>query len=326
MSDKSYATMTFGEHLEDLRRRVILALVGILPIFVAAMVFGRVVLELLIEPARVALHEAGLPNQLQTTEPFETFGTYMRIAFIATLMFGSPWILWQLWRFVAPGLHAHEKRFAQFLLPFSVILSVLGIVFMYFVMLPVVLAFFVDFGASIGAEKVPTGPLPPGMVLSQTPALEFDPIGAAEGQFWINPDRNELRFMGPNGKVYALPGYQDAGIVPQYRVSAYIGTVLALALGFAVGFQMPVVVLLLGWVGIVELATLRKYRRHALFFTAVAAAVLTPADPLSMFLLWGPLYGLYEVGLLLLKVLPPERVARGWWRSARKEPADAGNE
>ena len=81
---------------------------------------------------------------------------------------------------------------------------------------------------------------------------------------------------------------------------------LNLALAFGIGFQTPVVVLLLGWAGIVDRKTLAKYRRYAVAISAVAGAILTPADPLSMMLLAIPLYVLFELGMLLLVVFPPK--------------------
>lgn len=71
---------------------------------------------------------------------------------------------------------------------------------------------------------------------------------------------------------------------------------------------MPVVVLLLGWVGIVRVEMLKKYRRHAIFACALLGAFLTPGDPLSAALLGVPLYMLYEFGVLMLTWLPASKV------------------
>ncbi|HWB18700.1 MAG TPA: twin-arginine translocase subunit TatC, partial [Phycisphaerales bacterium] len=88
--------------------------------------------------------------------------------------------------------------------------------------------------------------------------------------------------------------------------------VLMLLLGMAIAAQLPVVVMLLGWIGMVTPEFLRKNRRYALFLTAVAAAVITPTgDPFSLLLLWVPLYGLYELGLILLVLAPAHAVAEG---------------
>ena len=100
----------------------------------------------------------------------------------------------------------------------------------------------------------------------------------------------------------------NVGISPMYKISEYIKTVLSMGLAFGVAFQTPVVVVMLGWVGIINPTMMRRFRKHAIAVSVILGAVLTPADPLSMVLLAGPLYLLYELGLLILHVLPIERV------------------
>ena len=96
---------------------------------------------------------------------------------------------------------------------------------------------------------------------------------------------------------------------------------MLLALAFAGGFQTPVIVLLLGWSGIIDRAFLRKYRKHALLVTAVIAAFMTPGDPTTMFLLWVPLYVLYELGGVLLGLFPARNVAQGLRFGRKPKPA-----
>lgn len=323
-------TMSFGEHLDELRRRLILALVGILPIFVIAILFGEPILEFLVQPALAALRAKGEPAMLLATSPLETFSAYFRVAFVITILAGSPWILWQLWMFVAPGLYQHERRFIYLLAPMSALLTASGAVFMYYVMLPVVLAFFISFGSGIAIERVPTAPVPPGVTLPQTAVLQADPVDPEPGTMWVNAPLRELRIAVPDQKresttVLAIPLTRGSGIAQQYRISEYVKMVFSFALAFSLGFQMPVVVLLLCWADVIRPDDLSTKRKYALFGTAVAAAVLTPADPLSMFVLWAPLYALYEIGVLMARLLPADRVARGLGVSIRREPADAGD-
>ena len=82
-------------------------------------------------------------------------------------------------------------------------------------------------------------------------------------------------------------------------------------LGITIAFQMPLVLLLLGWMGLVEVSWLVERRRWAVMVLAVVSAAITPADALSMLLMWVPLYGLYELGILLLRLIPASRVADG---------------
>jgi sec-independent protein translocase protein TatC len=88
-----------------------------------------------------------------------------------------------------------------------------------------------------------------------------------------------------------------------------VDTLLGLALAFAAGFQLPVVVLLLGWIGVVTPPFLTKYRLHALFIIAVIAALITPPDPISMLIMMAPLYVLYEFSIWMLRLFPASRVA-----------------
>jgi len=301
--------MSLGDHLEDLRRRIVLALLGIVPIFIAAMVFGQAILALLIGPLREQLRAASQPAALLATGPFETFATYMQIAIVVTVLAGSPWILYQLWKFVAPGLYAHERRFVHILVPLSSTLTVTSALFLYYVILPVVLAFFIGFGSQVGRSGTPTVAVPEGIVLPQYPVLPGDPPDPQPGQVWINTDLMQLRTAVTTraGEVAAVGAelVAGAGIIQQYRVSEYVRTVLTMGLAFGAGFQTPVVVLVLGWARIVTRAFLAKYRRYAVAVCAILGAVLTPADPVSMVLLAGPLYVLFELGLLLLVVFPP---------------------
>lgn len=308
-NERVIAEMTLGDHLEELRARIIFALLGVVPILVAALIFGQHILTLLIEPLRDELRDANQPSGLLATNPLETFAVYIQISLIATVLVGSPWLLYQLWKFVAPGLYAGERKFVHILVPLSSILTLTSAAFLYFVVLPVILAFFISFGTQLGRDQSPIVEVPPGIVLPEAPVFAGDPPDPQPGQYWINTETMQMRVCVPtrDGKqaVIGAELVAGAGITQQYRVSEYVKTVLNLALAFGVGFQTPVVVLLLGWAGIVERVWLARYRRYAFAVCVVAGAVLTPADPLSMMLLAVPLYLLFELGMLLLIVFPP---------------------
>lgn len=313
------AEMSFGEHLEELRTRLIWALLGLVPFFFLGMYLARSIMDFLIRPVQAKLMALDQAPQLQATGATEIFGVWMRIAFIFTLLGGSWWIIWQLWLFVKPGLYGHERRFVYLLIPMSVILTVLSALFLYFVMLPTILLFLIDFGASVAQINIPRAPVPEGIVLPLATVLKADPLDPQPGQWWINSTVKELRFCigadasGPIILSDALT--RAAGVVQQYRVREYIDLVLSMALAFATGFQTPVVVLLLGWVGLIDHRWLARQRKYAFFIAVIAAAALTPTgDPVTLTLLLVPLYLLYELGLLLLKFLPAERVAKGWGR------------
>lgn len=307
------AEMPLGDHLEELRKRLLWALLGLVPIALVCMGFGTYLLNFLVEPARAALRAAGQADSLIQTGPLETFGTYMKVSLIAAVVFGSPWVLYQVWRFVAPGLYQHERRFVYFLLPLSGLLTISGLVFLFRIILPVILAWLVKFGALVSPAPITVAPLPPGTVLPTIPLLTGDPPAPEPGQVWLNTTLMEVRVcVGLENNVpdvRAVTLHRGTGIVPQFRVSEYVSLLLTLTLAFAAAFQAPLIVLLLGWMGVVDQGLLGRYRRHAILVCAILAAFLMPGDPLSMVMLWLPLMALYELGGILLRIFPASRVA-----------------
>jgi sec-independent protein translocase protein TatC len=313
--EQDHHIMSLGDHLEDLRKRIFYALFGIIPIFVIAFGSGRYLLDLLIRPARRKLLDGGQGSSLLATGPFETFGTVVHLAVVVTLLLGSPWILYHLWKFVSPGLYKHERRVVHLLIPFSGLLTILSILFLYYVILPVILAFFIGYASKVsGQEFVATAPLAEGVVLPTIPVLEADPVSPAIGTTWINESMMQQRVVigiNPDTQspiIRAIQLTTDIGIIQQYRISEYIKTVLNMGLAFGIAFQTPVVVVMLGWVGILDPYAMGRFRKHAIAICAIIGAFLTPADPLSMILLAAPLYALYELGLFIVKVLPLSKV------------------
>jgi sec-independent protein translocase protein TatC len=321
--------MPLGDHLEELRRRMMVALVWLLPIIVVALVFGGSILGFVLQPVRDALAASGQSKIVYSNGPLEVFGNYVKISLLVSFLVGSPWILYQLWRFVAPGLYSHERRFVYFLLPLSVLLTILGVLFLYIFIMPMLLHFFISFGTGIGAVAPHTAPLPEGVTLGHIPVLAADPSDPAAGDAWINKTDMLLRIcIGKTGDAHEIVSSQifsSTGVVPLYDVTPYVKLLLSLSLAFAAAFQTPVVVLLLGWAGVIDRAFLRKYRKHAVLVCAIAAAIMTPGDPASMILMLIPLYLLYEAGGILLKYFPASRVAGDKKREPEEQPDDASS-
>lgn len=304
--------MTFGDHLEELRRRLIFALLGPIPILVVALIYGGPLLAFVIRPLERQLAAAGQPVRMLATSPVEPFAAYLKVSAAAAILVAAPWIFYQAWLFVAPGLYRHERRFVYFLMPASAALTAVAMVFLYKLMLPVMLRFFIVFGSFIVQPNPGVTPLPDGLTLPTVPVLAADPPDPAPGEMWVNERMGELRIAtGAAGAAAVLGAPLAAGgtIAQQYRVGEYVGLVFNLAIVFAIAFQLPIVMLLAGWTGLIEPGDLTPYRRHALFVCAIAGAFFTPADPGSMVLLMIPLYALFEFGLLLMRALPASRIA-----------------
>lgn len=326
------SVMSLGEHLEDLRRRVMYALLSMVPLFIICLAAGTWLMEIILRPLQAQLRAAELPVMLQATGPTETFAAWVKVAVAATIVLGVPLALYQLWLFVAPGLYKHERRFARFLVPLSIGLTALGLLFLYYVLLPVILAFLLRFGAEVGSPRIDVQEPPAGIVLPAFPVLAADPPHPEPGAVWFNSSLQELRMniatVRPDGtpgptQIRGAPMTRAAGIAQQFRISQYLTTVFNLSLAVAIGFQMPVAVLLLGWAGIITPELMARNRRYAILLCFVLAAVLTPPDPISLVLLSFPLWLLYEFGLIMLRLLPPQRIAAG---ILAREPRNAGDE
>lgn len=310
--------MGLGEHLEELRRRVLLALVLIVPIFLLCIATGQFLLRIALEPVSRALRDAGEPSVFQVNSVIEPFGAYVKIATVITLATAGPWVLYQLWKFVAPGLYSHEKRFVYILIPFSSFMAVAGLLFAYFVVFTVMLKFLVVFNAKVLDRPILVAPLPEGVKLvASIPVLAADPPEPPIGAEWINTSLMERRVcIGADPKTGApdIVGslLSHSGAIQQaYRIKDSLDLVITTCLASIAGFQTPAVVLVLGWAGLVTPKSLGRIRRIAVLISAVAGAVLTPSpDPFSMAVIAVPLYLLYELGIVLLHLLPASRVAR----------------
>lgn len=314
------ASMSFGDHLEELRWRLILAMGAPLPLAIALFFVSASLIEWLLAPLYRVLAANNLPTQVQVLSPPEFLLTQVKLSIIFALVIASPWVVYQLWRFIGPGLYRHERRFVYLLLPGSAILTAVGMLLLYFVMLPLMLQVLVMFGSSL---REPMMILQPGEALHAQvePAMVIDirnepPVAPVAGQVWLQVPENMLHIAvprGETGELEILRLYMGAAsrVAQQFRLSEYISFVLLLMLAMTIAFQMPLVILLLGWMGMVSPQWLRKNRRYALAGCAVVAAVITPADAVSMLIMLIPLYALYELGILLLTFAPAKAVAEG---------------
>lgn len=140
--DDAVARMTFLEHLDELRRRIIYAALGVLGGVIVSFAFISEIYEFLTRPAVEALPPG---SQLIYTQPGEAFSLYVYISLISGAIVAAPFIMYQVWLFIAPGLYSNEKRFA---IPF-VLLSSLGFVagaaFNHYIAFPFVMIFFGSF-------------------------------------------------------------------------------------------------------------------------------------------------------------------------------------
>lgn len=236
------ADMPITEHLIELRRHLIHIFVAVLVIFLGLAGFARDIYDIFSAPL-VALLPAN--STMIATDITSSFLAPIKLTLYVAMFIAMPYVLYQVWAFVAPGLYKHEKRIAVPVLLSSVILFYTGIAFAYYVVLKSVLAFFIKF----------------------------------------SPD----------------------SVLPMTDIESYLNFVLKLFLVFGVTFEIPVLTLLLVLAGIVSVNSLAEKRRYIIVACFGISAIVTPPDGLSMVLLAIPMWLLFELGLVLAKVLVKEK-------------------
>ena len=135
--------MSFLDHIEELRWRIIYALIGVVVFTIIAWIFVDPLVEtILLKPARDA------HAQLQNLRPFGQLFLYIQVAIIVGVVASLPNIFYQLWKFISPALRKREQKYIIWIVVFSTICFLTGITFAYFVMLPLTMKFAAQFGTS----------------------------------------------------------------------------------------------------------------------------------------------------------------------------------
>lgn len=270
------ARMTLGEHLDELRKRLVRGFAVLIGTFLLGFGFYQQIDHLLTWPfhqavqlmnesraeelrARLLEHPETPPatyfvegdvargelveaeraeERLIATGPMEGFNYSISIAVYFALFTGLPFLLYELWQFVSAGLYRHERKAVLRYLPYSIGLFVVGMVFSFVWCVPYVLYYL---GVTFPIEK----------------------------------------------------------LKPQWRVSEYFDVLSTMCLGMGLLFQLPVVMVFVMRVGLVEPKTFAKYRRHFILAAFIIAAILSPPDFYSTAVMAIPMIVLYELGILI---------------------------
>jgi sec-independent protein translocase protein TatC len=142
--DAELPKMSFLDHLEELRKRLIVSIIAIGVAFIACWNFADKIFKWIQEPLTKFLPVGD--QKLAYTRLTEPFFLYMKVAFFAAIFVASPILMWQVWRFISPGLYKRERRYAAPFIIFATLFFVLGGYFGYRVILPGTCAFFVETG------------------------------------------------------------------------------------------------------------------------------------------------------------------------------------
>ncbi len=305
--------MSLGDHLEELRRRVIAAIIVPLPLSILIFFAAHILIEWLLLPLQRVQLAWGFPPEVQVLSPPEFLMLELKLSVVLALVLSLPWLLWQAWLFVGPGLYPRERRFVYLLLPGSGILTLVGIAVMYFVMLPLMLQvlMLITRGVDVPPQLIPAATGADSALV--IPILEKPPETAVPGQFWVSADGTTLRIAVQSDapdhvQILQTPLQGRSAVTQVFQLSSYVNFVLALLLGVSLAFQLPLVLLLGGWLGLLNAPMLRGKRKWAFLVCAMVSAITTPADAFSMLLMLVPLYALYEFGIVLVATLPVDRI------------------
>ncbi|ADC70648.1 MULTISPECIES: twin-arginine translocase subunit TatC [unclassified Thioalkalivibrio] len=247
------ATETLLTHLIELRDRVLRMFIAILVVFLVLFPFANPIYTWLADPLMQHLPEGTSMIAIDVAAPFLI---PFKLVLLLAVVISIPYLLYQVWSFVAPGLYSHEKNMALPLVASSTILFYLGMAFAYFVVFPLIFAFFTA-----------TAP---------------------------------------------------EGVSVMTDISRYLSFVIMLFIAFGIAFEVPVATILLVSLGATTPDKLAKKRPYVIVGVFLIGMVLTPPDIISQTLLALPMWLLFEIGLILSRIM--ER------KKAEKRRAQGGDE
>lgn len=249
--------MTFGGHLDALRRVIVQILLVTLIFAIIIFVFKVETFDILLSPSewdfctyRWLEKIIGVINpgfrfnefhiNLIATDLSSQFMTHVTTSIYLGLLCASPFILYELFKFVSPALLESEKKYSVRVVCIIYILFVIGVLMSYFVLFPI-----------------------------------------------------SFRFLG----TYSVADKVHSTIT----LDSYISTFVSLTLMMGLVFQLPVIAYILGRMGFVHSSYLIKYRSYAILLICIVAAIITPPDLMTLFLVAIPLYMLYEISIKVIK-------------------------
>jgi sec-independent protein translocase protein TatC len=138
--------MSFLEHLEELRRRIIYSIISVAVGFIACWSFAEQIYGIMQQPIVKVLHNNGLPDKLVVLGPTDAFNLYIKIGLMMGLFVASPFVLYQLWMFISPGLYRNEKRYVVPFMFSTILLFIAGGLFGFKIVFPAALDFLIKYG------------------------------------------------------------------------------------------------------------------------------------------------------------------------------------
>lgn len=230
------------EHLVELRDRIIKMLLAVLVIFLGLFFFANDIYLFVSEPLRLLMPEG---TQMIATEVASPFLAPFKLTLFAAVVVAMPFILFQVWGFIAPGLYEHEKKLAFPIVASSILLFYAGMAFAYYAVFPLLFSFF----------------------------------------------------------TAAAP----EGVAVMTDINAYLNFVLKLFFAFGLAFEIPVATVLMVLAGVTSVEKLASKRMYVILGCFVTGMLLTPPDIFSQTLLAVPMWLLFELGILISRLLPKRK-------------------
>ncbi|HRK57422.1 MAG TPA: twin-arginine translocase subunit TatC [Burkholderiaceae bacterium] len=235
---------SFLSHLIELRQRLIRALLAVVVVMIALAPWTKEIYDVLAQPLLAALPQG---SRMIATGIVTPFLVPLKLTLMVAFVLALPYVIYQGWAFVAPGLYKHEKRLVLPIVVSSFLMFLLGVAFCYFVV---------------------------------------------------------FRLLFP-----VILGFAPQSITLAPDIEAYFGFALTLFLAFGLTFETPVVLVVITRLGMVSVAQLRSARPYFIVGAFIVAAIVTPPDVYSQFMLALPLCVLYELGIVLAAMF--SKISRG---------------
>jgi len=237
--------MNFLDHLEELRWHVIRSLLAITVVAIGVFMSKTFVFETIIFgpkndwfPTYKYLGIKAAKFDILPREMGESFFTHIKVSAILGLIIVFPYVFWEFWKFIRPGLYETEKKAARGIVFICSMLFLIGILFGYYVIAPVAVTFLASYSVGIDAINSPT-------------------------------------------------------------LASYVSTLTMCTLPTGLVFELPIIVYFLAKIGLVSGASMKKYRKHSVIVILMFAAIITPPDVVSQFLIGIPIYILFEISIII---------------------------
>lgn len=256
-SNDTNVLLTFGGHLDVLRKMLFRIIIVVTALGCVIFCFKQQTFLFILAPhssdfctfqfieelthsVGFEFHFADYKVPLINTELSSQFMTHITVSCIMAVLLASPYIVFELFRFISPALYEREKRYSYFVAGIIYFLFILGLLMSYFILFP----------------------------------ISF--------QFLANYQVNEE-------------------IVNTITLDSYISTFTTLTFLMGIVFQLPIIAFVIGKMGFVDASILKQYRAYAFIIIMIIAAIITPPDIFTLILVTIPIYGLYEISIMVLK-------------------------